>query len=44
VIEATGNYGEIFERDLGAGTPLKLLRGPNNLWTKGGLIYALSIR
>jgi general L-amino acid transport system substrate-binding protein len=44
VIEATGNYGEIFERDLGAASPLKLPRGPNNLWTKGGLIYALPIR
>ncbi|MGD0830376.1 MAG: transporter substrate-binding domain-containing protein [Terracidiphilus sp.] len=44
VIEATGNYGEIFERDLGAASPLKLPRGANNLWTKGGLIYALPIR
>ena len=44
VIEAVGNYGEIFERDLGAASAMKLARGPNNLWTQGGLIYALPIR
>ncbi len=41
VIEATGNYGEIFERDLGAGSPLRLDRAENRLWTQGGLMYAL---
>lgn len=44
VVEAVGNYGEIFERDLGAESKLKLPRGPNNLWTQGGLMYALPIR
>lgn len=44
VIEAVGNYGEIFERDLGSGSVMKLARGANNLWTHGGLIYALPIR
>jgi len=44
VIEAVGNYGEIFERDLGSGSVRKLARGPNNLWTHGGLMYALPIR
>jgi general L-amino acid transport system substrate-binding protein len=44
VIEAVGNYGEIFERDLGSGSVLKLPRGSNNLWTQGGLMYALPIR
>jgi len=44
VIEAVGNYGEIFERDLGSGSVRKLARGPNNLWTQGGLMYALPIR
>jgi general L-amino acid transport system substrate-binding protein len=44
VIEAVGNYGEMFERDLGSGSPRKLPRGPNNLWTQGGLMYALPIR
>src|SRR5215472_2035895 len=43
-IKAVGNYGEIFERHLGLNTPLKLERGYNNLWTKGGLIYAMPIR
>ena len=43
-IKAVGNYGEIFERHLGLSTPLKIERGYNNLWTKGGLIYAIPIR
>ncbi len=43
-IKAVGNYGEIFDRHLGMGSPLKLERGHNNLWTKGGLAYALPIR
>ncbi len=41
VIEATGNYGEIFDRDLGANSPLRLDRAENRLWTGGGLMYAL---
>jgi len=44
IVEAVGNYGELFERDLGSGSSLKLARGPNNLWTHGGLMYALPIR
>ena len=43
-IKAVGNYGEIFDRNLGMGGPLKLERGLNNLWTKGGLIYAMPVR
>ena len=39
-----GNYGEIFERNVGEDSPLKLDRGPNNLWTQGGLMYAMPIR
>jgi len=39
-ILAVGNYGEIFERHLGAKTPLKLERGLNALWNKGGLLYS----
>lgn len=39
VIRAVGNYGEMFERDLGAGSPLRLARGENRLWTDGGLMY-----
>jgi len=44
VIEAVGNYGEMYERDLGSGSVMRLPRGVNNLWTQGGLIYALPIR
>jgi general L-amino acid transport system substrate-binding protein len=44
VIEAVGNYGEMYERDLGSGSVMKLPRGLNNLWTQGGLMYALPIR
>ncbi len=43
-IKAVGNYGEIFDKHLGMASPLKLERGYNNLWTKGGLIYAVPIR
>ena len=41
---AVGNYGEIFERNLGSGSPLKLPRGLNALWTKGGILYAPPVR
>ena len=44
VIESVGNYGEIFERDLGAGSEMKLDRGMNKLWTEGGLMVAEPIR
>jgi general L-amino acid transport system substrate-binding protein len=44
VIKQVGNYGEIFERNVGLNTPLKLERGLNALWTNGGLIYAPPIR
>lgn len=40
VISQVGNYAEIFERNLGAGTPFELERGLNALWTDGGLLYA----
>ena len=43
-IKATGNYGEIFERNVGPKSPLKLPRGVNNLWNKGGLMYAPPVR
>jgi len=39
-----GNYGEIFERNVGAGSALKLPRGLNGLWSKGGLMYAIPYR
>jgi general L-amino acid transport system substrate-binding protein len=44
VIVALGNYGEVFERNLGSKTPLKLERGLNKLWTDGGLHYAMPLR
>jgi general L-amino acid transport system substrate-binding protein len=44
VIKLVGNYGESFERTVGAGSPLKIKRGLNALWNKGGLQYAPPIR
>jgi general L-amino acid transport system substrate-binding protein len=44
IIKHVGNYGEIFERNLGQGSPLKITRGLNALWTKGGIQYAPPIR
>ena len=43
-IKATGNYGEIFERNVGPKSALKLPRGANNLWSKGGFMYAPPVR
>ncbi|MBX9593732.1 MAG: amino acid ABC transporter substrate-binding protein [Roseomonas sp.] len=43
-IKAVGNYGESFERHLGSGSPIGLQRGLNDLWTRGGLMYALPLR
>lgn len=43
-IKQVGNYGEIFERNVGADTPLKLERGLNALWTNGGLQYSPPFR
>jgi general L-amino acid transport system substrate-binding protein len=40
VIKRVGNYGEIYDRNLGAGSPLKLDRGYNRLWDKGGLMFS----
>jgi general L-amino acid transport system substrate-binding protein len=44
IVKATGNYGEIFERNIGTTSPLKIARGINAQWSKGGLQYALPIR
>jgi general L-amino acid transport system substrate-binding protein len=44
IIKHVGNYGETFEKNVGAGSQLKISRGLNNLWTKGGLQYAPPIR
>ncbi len=44
IVKQVGNYGESFEANLGKNSPLGLPRGANNLWTKGGLIYAPPLR
>lgn len=44
IIKKVGNYGEVFDRNVGAGSPLKIARGVNALWTKGGLQYGPPIR
>jgi len=44
IIKHVGNYGEVFERNIGEGTPLAMKRGLNALWTKGGLQYAPPVR
>ncbi|MFC7475534.1 amino acid ABC transporter substrate-binding protein [Dankookia sp. GCM10030260] len=43
-VKAMGNYGEIYDRSFGPDTQIDLARGPNKLWTQGGLIYALPMR
>jgi len=44
IIKAVGNYGESFDRNVGAGSPLGIARGLNALWNKGGIQYAPPIR
>jgi general L-amino acid transport system substrate-binding protein len=44
IVKQVGNYGESFERNVGSGSPLKIERGLNKLWTQGGLQYAPPIR
>jgi general L-amino acid transport system substrate-binding protein len=44
IVKQVGNYGESYERNVGMGSPLKLARGLNGLWTKGGLMYPLPLR
>jgi general L-amino acid transport system substrate-binding protein len=43
-IKQVGNYGEIFERNVGMSTPLKIERGLNAQWKDGGLQYAMPVR
>jgi len=44
ITKHVGNYGEVFERNVGQGSALKIARGLNALWTKGGIQYAPPIR
>jgi general L-amino acid transport system substrate-binding protein len=43
-IKQVGNYGEIFDRNVGKDSPLKIARGKNELWMNGGLQYAPPVR
>ncbi len=43
-ISAVGNYGEVFDRNLGTGSKLQIERGLNNLWDKGGILYVPPVR
>jgi len=44
VITLVGNYGEVYERTVGTGSRLGIPRGVNQLWSKGGILYAPPIR
>jgi general L-amino acid transport system substrate-binding protein len=44
IVKQVGNFGESFERNLGSKSAINLPRGVNNLWTRGGLMYAPPIR
>jgi len=44
IIKHVGNYGEVYDRNLGKQTKLKLDRGLNNLWNKGGILYSPPFR
>ena len=44
IVTNVGNYGEVFERNVGQGSPLKIARGLNALWNKGGIQYAPPVR
>ncbi len=44
IVKLVGNYGEVFEKNVGMGSPLKIKRGQNALWDKGGLQYGPPIR
>jgi general L-amino acid transport system substrate-binding protein len=44
VIRRVGNYGEVYERNVGTGSPLGIPRGLNQLWDRGGILYAPPIK
>ena len=44
IIKTVGNYGEIFERNVGMQSPIRFRRGFNALWTDGGLMFAPLVR
>src|SRR5829696_651603 len=44
IIKLIGNYGESFDKNVGSGSPLKIQRGQNALWSKGGQQYGIPVR
>src|SRR6266446_3547090 len=44
IVKQVGNYGEVFDRNVGKDSSLKLERGLNDLWTRGGLMYSMPVR
>jgi general L-amino acid transport system substrate-binding protein len=44
IVKTVGNYGEVFDRNVGIGSKLGIARGLNQLWNKGGIQYAPPIR
>ncbi|MBT8004534.1 MAG: amino acid ABC transporter substrate-binding protein, partial [Rhodospirillales bacterium] len=44
IIKQVGNYGESYERNIGPNTPVKLARGVNGPWNKGGILYSPPFR
>lgn len=44
IVKQVGNYGEVFERNVGSGSPLNIARGLNAQWNKGGIMYSQPIR
>jgi len=44
IVKQVGNYGEMFDKNVGKDSPLNIDRGINNLWNKGGLMYSMPIR
>ena len=44
IVKQLGNYGEMFDRNLGAGSPLKIERGPNRLFSDGGLMFPMAFQ
>ena len=44
IVKHVGNYGEMFEKNVGTASPLGIARGLNNLWNKGGVQYGMPVR
>ena len=44
IVKTLGNYGEVYERHLGAGSGINLPRGVNKLWSQGGIMYSTPFR